>query len=284
MLDECLGPLDHPGDVRHALGVDRAALSGIDRGGHAADEEVRMGVLSTEDRVQANYVPLPVERLQVVGHGQEVDFGREFVRRVTPVPVREDSQLPALHESLKRVLDLSKVGGGVVGPLGQGAGDTGGLRRIGRQGAYHVHPVQGVQVIEVHDVVLHELHALQKIADHVGCGGDPEVERVLHGPHRGERVDHRAHAADALREGPGISRVTALQDDLEAAELRAGRPGIHDALVVFLHLDPQVPLDARDRVDDDEAAHDSPPGSRTGLGMRRSRRSMRTFSVSGGRR
>ncbi len=139
-------------------------------------------------------------------------------------------------------------------------------------------------MVEVNHVVLYELHPLQEVADHVGGGGNPDVQRVLHCPHRRQRVHHRAHAADALREGPRVSRIATLQDDLEASELGAGRMGVDNALIVLLHLDPQVPLDTGNRVDDNSATHDSPPRPPAFLGTRRWRRSVRTFSVSGGRR
>ena len=37
---------------------------------------------------------------------------------------------------------------------------------------------------------------------------------------RGDRVHHRAHAADALGERPRVARIASLHDDLDAAKLR----------------------------------------------------------------
>ncbi len=120
---------------------------------------------------------------------------------------------------------------------------------------HHVHPVQRVQVVEVHDVVVHVLRADHQVADEVGVGRDLDVERVLDRADRGDGVHQGADAADALREGPGVARVAAPQDDLDAAHHRAGRVGLGDPLSrVDLRLDAQVALDAGDRVDDDPLA------------------------------
>jgi hypothetical protein len=67
-----------------------------------------------------------------------------------------------------------------------------------------------------------------------------------------------AHAADALGEGPGVARIAAEEDELDAAEHRRGGPGLLDLAAVYLGLDAKVTLDAGHGIDDD-VAHDSPP-------------------------
>ena len=63
---------------------------------------------------------------------------------------------------------------------------------------------------------------------------------------------HRgADAADALGDGPGIARIAADQDVLDAAPHLAGRPGLLDLAAVDLDVDTQVAFDAGDRIDRD---------------------------------
>ena len=89
-----------------------------------------------------------------------------------------------------------------------------------------------MQVIEVDHVVLHGLHAVHEIPDRVGVRRDADAERVLDGAARCHRVHHRADAADALGKSPGVARIAALHDELDATELRRGRPGGGDAPVL----------------------------------------------------
>ena len=101
------------------------------------------------------------------------------------------------------------------------------------------------------DMILHELHAVDQIPDEVGIGRNGDVERILHRAAGCNRVDHGAHAADPLGEGPGVARIASLQDGLDPAELRGRRPRVGDAAELLLDLDPQVPLDPGDGIDDD---------------------------------
>ena len=69
-------------------------------------------------------------------------------------------------------------------------------------------------------------------------------------------MHQRAHAADALGEGPGVARVAAAQDDLDAAHHGAGGGGrVMSPCVIGFRLDAQVAFDAGDGVDDDAFAH-----------------------------
>ena len=65
-------------------------------------------------------------------------------------------------------------------------------------------------------------------------------------------MDQRADTANALGKGPGIARVTALQDQFDAAHHRAGTPGAGDLPVITsFRLDAQMALDAGDRINYD---------------------------------
>ena len=57
-----------------------------------------------------------------------------------------------------------------------------------------------------------------QIADVLRIERDLEVERVFDGAHRRERVHGGADAAEALGEEPGLARVAAEEDALDAAE------------------------------------------------------------------
>ena len=65
----------------------------------------------------------------------------------------------------------------------------------------------------------------------------------------------RADAADPLGEGPGVARIAVLQDHFDAAPHRAGGDGVADHIVlVDIHFEAQMALDARHRIDDDALA------------------------------
>ena len=61
-----------------------------------------------------------------------------------------------------------------------------------------------------------------------------------------------AHATDAFDEGPGIARITTLEDHLQSAPHGAGRHGVTNHIVlVEIHLAAHVALDTGDRIDHD---------------------------------
>ena len=67
-----------------------------------------------------------------------------------------------------------------------------------------------------------------EVAQEPRVGRRDGADGVLDGADRRDGVDRRADAADALREGPGVARVAALQDDLDAPEHRGRGPGVFD--------------------------------------------------------
>ena len=90
----------------------------------------------------------------------------------------------------------------------------------------------------MHHVIVHELRADHQIADQLRIGGDRHFQGVFDRAYRGNAVNQRAHAADALRESPGIAWVAALQNDLDAAHHRAGTRRAGDHRAVEFGLDP----------------------------------------------
>jgi hypothetical protein len=212
-------------------------------------------VLAAEDGLDLDDLFLEVQRLQVVRHGHQVGFGRQLVGRVAPVAVAEGAELAAFDELLQPALQVAEVARAGHRPAADALRQLAGLLRVGLQRADHVDPVQRVQVVEVHQVVVRVQRGMHQVADDVGVVGDVDLQRVFHRAHRDQRVRAGADAADALDEGPGITRVAALEDDLQPAPHRARADRVaDDVLVVEVDFDAQVAFDAGDRVDDDALA------------------------------
>ena len=59
-----------------------------------------------------------------------------------------------------------------------------GFSRIGLQCRYYIDPVEGLQLVEVYDVVVHQEGALHEVADHLGVWGYDNAQSVLDGSYR----------------------------------------------------------------------------------------------------
>ena len=248
-LDE-VEPLHVDGRPRRAIAVD------VDGAGHAAHQVVGVRVLAAEDGVDLDPFLLQVQRLQVVRHGHQVGLGRQDVGLGAPVAVLERPELATLDKLLDAVLDVAEVAR--RGQRVRGRHQLlqlGGLLGVGLEAGDHIDPVQRVQVVEVHHMVLHHLGLGHDFSDQVGVPGDLDAQRILHRAHRGQRMAAGAHATDALDEGPGVARVAPLEDDLQPAPERAGGHRVADHVVaVEVDLAAHMPFDARDRIDDDALA------------------------------
>ena len=75
-----------------------------------------MRILAAEDRVNLDDFLLPLQRIKIVRHADQVHFRRQLVGRMAPVAVGEDAQ-PAGGECLDLVLHIGKVRGRVLVPL-----------------------------------------------------------------------------------------------------------------------------------------------------------------------
>ena len=259
LVDELDGAVDDRGDQIQPLHVDRAhraRVMDVDGAGHAADQPVRMRVLAAVDGVDLDDLFLEVERLQIVGDGQQIGLGRQPIGRIAPVAVGEGTELTGLDEALDPGLHVAEIAGRGQRPVRDRLRQFGGRLGIGLERRDHVHPVQRMQMIEVHQMVVRVERQLHDVADGVGVLRDPDVERVLDGAHRGQGVRAGAHTADALGEGPGVARIATAQDHLQTAPHGAGRDGVADDVVrVEIDLAAHVTLDAGHGVDDD-----TPPG------------------------
>mmetsp|Transcript_32978 Transcript_32978/g.77357 ORF Transcript_32978/g.77357 Transcript_32978/m.77357 type:complete len:229 (-) Transcript_32978:692-1378(-) len=186
-------------------------------------------------------------------HRHQVGLGRQRVGLVAPVAVRERPVLTGVEELLEPVLDVAEVAGaGHRMRRRHQVLQVARLLGIGLQRVDNVDPVQRVQVVEVHRVVVHLQRLGHHLADQVRVLRDLDAQRVLDRPHAGQRVAAGAHAADPLDEGPGVARVAALEDDLQPAPHGARGNGVADHVVlVEVDLAAHVTFDARHRVDDD---------------------------------
>ena len=191
----------------------------IDRVGDAADREVLdVRGLAAEDGHNLVHLALVVQRLQVMRHRQQVHFRRELHRRVPPVTVREDAQLSSRDELREAVLHLRELLRAVTRPVRDAGRKRSRLHRVGLQRRGDIDPVEGGQLVEVHDVVVHGVRRDDEIADVLRVLRNLELQRVLHGPHRGNGVDGRADTAEPLGEHPRFAGISSFEDAFDATE------------------------------------------------------------------
>jgi hypothetical protein len=127
--------------------------------------------------------------------------------------------------------------------------------RIGFQGADDVDPVQRVQVIEVHDVVVLKLRTMQQVAQDARVFWNLNPNRHFDCPHRGQGVDVRSDPAGAADEEVCIAGIASLENHFDTAEHLPGAPGIHDFATGYFHLDPEVAFNSGNRINNDSLAH-----------------------------
>ena len=258
LFDEFDRAIDDGADLVEPLHVDRADGAGpvdIDRAGHAADQPVGMRILAAVDGVDLDDFLLEIERLQIMRDGHQIGLGRQPVGGMAPIGVLERAELARLHELLEADLQILEIAGRRQRPIGNRLRQRRGRLGIGGKRRHDIDPVERVQMIEMHEVIMHLQRQLHDVADRVGVLRDRDSERVLDRAHGGQRVRARADAADALCEGPGVPRVAPAQDHLDPAPHRAGRHRVADHIVlVDVDLDAQMPFDPCHRIDDDTLA------------------------------
>ena len=128
---------------------------------------------------------LQVQRFQVMGHRHQIRFRRQFIGGVIPVTVLERAQLTGLHKLADAGLDIAEIT-----RAGHGVGRGYHLLQLGRclgigfQCIHRIHPVQRMQVIEMHHVIVHLQGLGHDFPDQVGIGGDFNAQGIFHGTHR----------------------------------------------------------------------------------------------------
>ena len=83
-----------------------------------------------------------------------------------------------------------------------------------------------------------------------------QLQRIFHRTHAGHGVHGGADAAEALREQPCFARIAPVQNLLDAAPHRAGRPCVADRVVVHFDVDAEMAFDSGDGIDRDSFCHD----------------------------
>ena len=114
-----------------------------------------MRVLATENGVDLHPFFLQVEGFEVMGDRHQVGFRRQLVGRVAPIAIHERPELAAFEKLLQPILYVAEI-----------AGRRQRVRRrdlllqfrstlgVRLECGHHVNPIQRMQVIEVHCVVV----------------------------------------------------------------------------------------------------------------------------------
>ncbi len=108
----------------------------------------------------------------------------------------------------------------------------------------------------MHHVIVNVLRTDHQVANQFGVARYFGADGVFYGANRRDTVHQRTYAADALRKSPRITRITVLEDDLDASHHGAGRIRLGDLVAVHLRFDTEVTFDTRNRVDYDSSVHD----------------------------
>ena len=70
-------------------------------------------------------------------------------------------------------------------------------------------------------------------------------------------MHRRADAANPLTKCPGVARIAAFENYLQAAHHRAGAPGINDFTILNLCFDAKMAFDTSDGINHDTSIHES---------------------------
>jgi len=183
-----------------------------------------------------------------MGDGHQVGFGRQFHGRMAPVAGGEDPQAAGVDERFKLGLHCTELGLAVAGPVRDALCQLGGLLGVGLEGRDHIDPVQGRQMVEMDDMVLHRVLGHDHVADVLGIERHLHLEGVLYRADRRDGVHRGADATEALGIDPGILGRAPLQDGFYAAPHLGRGPGVGDGAAVDFDIDAQMPFDAGDGI------------------------------------
>lgn len=154
-----------------------------------------MGVLTAENSVHPGRLGLETQRFNIVGSCHQVGFRWQFVGLVAPVSVFKGTQLAAGDKFLQTVLNALEILGAAPGGIANIVSQSRGGLGIGRKRADDIHPVKGMQMIKVHDVVVLELGTIQKVSYNSGIVGNLDADCVFNCPHRGQSMNVSSDAA-----------------------------------------------------------------------------------------
>ena len=171
---------------------------------HAAYHIVGVRVLPSEHHMGCHQLALLVQHFQIMRHGHEVHLRREqLIIGMVPPLGGKDAQLAAVHNGLHLVLDGCEILGrrrreimGICLCIDLGSrprqGKLVGIEHrvlkvcrsngIRRQCLHRAYPIQGMQMVEMYDMILHRKRCRHDIADIVGILGNLDAQGILHRP------------------------------------------------------------------------------------------------------
>ncbi len=142
----------------------------------------------------------------------------------------------------------------------------GGVRAVvvGHRG--HIDVVEGAQLVEVEDMGLNEVGALNQVAQDAAVVGDAAVHPVdfVEGEGRRQAVGGRADPADSLHDAGGVTGVAPGEDGFQPAIHHPGTLGLFDHSAVHHRLDLEVSFDAGYRINYNLFCHSLSPDLRYG--------------------
>ena len=254
-ITAALNKLQHQFQTFLIDNVGSAVCIKVQRAGYAAHKPVGVRIFAAKDGMYLNHVFLEIQGFQIVGHHEQVGFGRQLVGRVPPVAVGENAQLAGFNHAVEAILDGFEVARRRIGPGGELVRKFRCCLGISLGGRHNVHPVETGKMIQMHQMVMVHEAQVHDITDNIGVVWYLYAKRVFHRMHGGKGMRTRADAADAFNKGPGVARVAAFEDDFNTSENGAARNRIgDDVAVVKVHLATQVPFNAGNGVYNHAAA------------------------------
>jgi len=179
---------------------------------------LQVRILPAEDSVHSGRLGLETKGLDVVGGSHQVGLRRQFVSRVSPIGIVEGPELPAVHKGLESLLHIFKIGGAAPGGVGHIVRKRGRLNRIRLEGADDIHPVQGVEVVEMDDMILLILGSMQEVPKDAGIFGNLYTHGMFHCPHRGQSMGVGSDSTGTLHKMVGVPGISTEQNDLDPPE------------------------------------------------------------------
>ena len=197
-----------------------------------------MWVFPAKNRINADNRPLKLQRIQVMRHSHQIRLRWEPVVGVIPISSGENTELPRVQHAPNSVPNLGKLCLCVALPGGINRfSKFNRLSRIRIRSAHHVDPVQGMQMIKMHHVVVDFLGGHHEVADQLGLFRRIGPNGILHSRHRCHRMRSSTHAANTANKSPHIPGIPPLNNGFNAAELCGFAPGVFNLIVVAFQLD-----------------------------------------------
>lgn len=147
----------------------------------------------------ARGLDLQPQRLEIVGCGHEVRFRLQIIGRVSAkeICIGERTKLAAFHKGFQFLLDRPEIFGGCR-TCGYGRRQLGRLDKIGGKSGSHIDKIKSMQMVKMHNVIVHIQHAHHKVSNICGIGGNGNANGILKSASRSQSVRIGAYAAGSL--------------------------------------------------------------------------------------